>query len=174
MPRRSRRRQALPVNLSTTDLDEQCHPGWEPFRKNCQHLGNTFHSDGTTYSNGIGTHAASQIVYTLNGQYSTFTPDIGIDAEEDGKGQGSSHFQVIGDGNVLFDSGVLTGSSPVDHINISIVGVQTLTLMANKAIANNIDYDHADWAGAVLWKLATAPWRRRTSWRLPLGVGRSS
>ena len=73
---------------------------------------------GTTYAKGIGTHAASTITYNLAGQYETFTSDIGIDDEVNGLG--SVDFQIIGDGKVLFDSGTITGSSPVVHVNISV------------------------------------------------------
>ena len=112
--------------------------------------GNTLTLRGTTYANGIGTHAASTIVYNLAGAYTNFLSDVGIDDEEIGKGTGSVDFQVIGDGKVLFDSGVLTNGSPVVSINVSVTGVNTLTLVATNGIANNIDYDHADWANAQL------------------------
>jgi hypothetical protein len=57
---------------------------------------------------------------------------------------------VIGDGKVLFDSAVLTNSSQIVSINANVTGVQTLTLVATNGVPNNIDYDHADWAGARL------------------------
>jgi len=63
---------------------------------------------------------------------------------------GSVVFQVIADGKVIFDSGVITSGSSTMSINVSVVGVQNLTLVATNAIAGNIDYDHADWAGAQL------------------------
>ena len=59
-----------------------------------------------------------QIVYNLAGAYNTFVSDVGIDDEEDGKGIGSVDFQVIGDGKVLFDSGILTNSSPTVHVAV--------------------------------------------------------
>jgi alpha-galactosidase len=74
---------------------------------------------------------------------------VGIDQEEDGKGNGYVDFQVLGDGVVLYDSGVLTNDQ-VGHIDINVTGVQNLELIATNGIANNIDYDHADWAGAEL------------------------
>ena len=70
---------------------------------------------------------------------------------------GSVDFQVVGDGNVLFDSGILTNTSPVVSISVSVVGVKTLTLIVNNAIPNNIDYDHADWAVAQLLSAPKAP-----------------
>ncbi len=112
--------------------------------------GNVITLRGATYAKGIGTHAVSNIVYKLNGQYNTFVSDVGVDDEENGKGIGSVDFQVIGDGVVLFDSAVVTNNSAIVHISISVAGVQQLTLVANNGVANSIDYDHADWAGAYL------------------------
>ena len=43
------------------------------------------------------------------------------------------------------------------NINISVAGVQQLTLIATNGIAGNIDYDHADWAGAALLGVPAAP-----------------
>ena len=51
---------------------------------------------------------------------------------------------------------MLTNSSPVVHINISMTGVQQLTLLATNGVSGSIDYDHADWAGAELLSVATA------------------
>ena len=37
--------------------------------------------DGKKYEKGIGTHANSEIVYKLDGKYSRFLSDIGVDDE---------------------------------------------------------------------------------------------
>ena len=124
--------------------------GYGTIQKNLSIGGNTISLRGTTYTTGIGTHAVSTIVYNLGGAYTNFISDVGIDDEEVGKGTGSVDFQVIGDGKVLFDSGILTNSSPVVSINVSVVGVQTLTLQATNGVAGSIDYDHSDWAGTAL------------------------
>ncbi len=77
-----------------------------------------------------------------------FTSDIGIDDEVDG--QGSVIFQVLGDGKTLYTSGTLTGSSPIANVNVSVAGVQQLQLVVKTATPGDIDFDHSDWAGAVL------------------------
>jgi hypothetical protein len=123
--------------------------GWGPVEKNLSVLGNPITLDGTVYPTGIGSNAASTVTYNLAGAYTTFTSAVGIDQEEDVKGSGYVDFQVIGDGKVLYDSGVLTNDQ-VGQVNVSVAGVQTLELVAKNGIANNIDYDHADWAGATL------------------------
>jgi hypothetical protein len=131
--------------------------GYGTVQTNSTVSGNTITLRGVTYASGIGTHALSSIVYNLNGAYTNFISDVGVDDEENGKGIGSVDFQVIGDGKVLFDSGVLTNQSPIVSINVNVTGVQTLTLQATNAIANSIDYDHADWAGAKLVAAVASP-----------------
>ena len=123
--------------------------GYSSPQQNLSILDNTLTLNGVSYPTGIGTHAASTIIYNLAGQYTTFTTDVGIDQEEDNKGVGEVDFKVIGDGKTLYDSGILTNDQ-VGHISISVAGVQQLQLVATNGITNNIDYDHADWAGATL------------------------
>lgn len=122
--------------------------GWGTIQENLSIKGNPLTLRGTVYSTGVGTHAPSTIVYNIGGNYKTFVADIGIDDETDG--QGAADFQVYGDGKLLYDSGVLTGTSPVVPIAVNITGVQQLTLVVNPGVAGTIDYDHADWAGAEL------------------------
>jgi hypothetical protein len=64
---------------------------------------------------------------------------------------------VIGDGKVLFDSGVLHNGGAATHVSVSVAGVTTLTLLATNGVPNDISYDHADWAGATLTSTPTIP-----------------
>ena len=123
--------------------------GWGTVQANTSVAGNPITVAGTVYASGVGTHAASTITYNLAGAYTTFNSTVGIDQEEDGKGSAYVHFQVYGDGVLLFDSGVLTNDQAA-HLAVSVAGVKTLTLVATNGIAGNIDYDHADWANAQL------------------------
>ena len=76
--------------------------------------------------------------------------------DEGAAGSGSVIFKVLGDGVVLYTSGTLT-KGQVAKINVSIAGVKTLTLVANSAVAGNIDYCHADWANAAVYGTPSAP-----------------
>jgi nitrous oxidase accessory protein NosD len=129
--------------------------GYATIQKNLSILGNPLTLNGKVYSSGIGTHAVSNIVYNLAGQYTTFESYVGVDDEENGKGVGSVDFQVIGDGKVLFDSGVLHNGGTAVYIDVSVAGVKQLTLSATNGVAGSIDYDHADWAGAELISTST-------------------
>ena len=122
--------------------------GYGTLQANASIKGNAISLRGTTYASGLGAHASSTIAYALAGRYTAFLSDVGVDDETNG--QGAVDFQVYGDGTLLYDSGVLTGTSPVAHLSVSVAGVQTLTLIASPGVAGSIDYDHADWAGARL------------------------
>ena len=123
--------------------------GYGTVTRNATVKGKTITLRGTPYATGLGVHAVSTVSYAINGAYATFTADVGVDDETGG--QGSVVFQVIGDGVTLYDSGVLTGTSPAAHPAVNVAGVTTLTLVATNGIAGSIDFDHADWAGARLW-----------------------
>jgi fibronectin type 3 domain-containing protein len=142
----------LPVSSTTTYLSDlnwtSATVGWGTIHKDASVGGNPIRIRGTTYARGIGTHAISQITYELGGQFQSFISDVGVDDET--FGQGFVEFKVVGDGKVLFDSGVLGGNSPVVHVNVSVAGVQQLQLLAINGIAANWNSDHADWAGARL------------------------
>jgi nitrous oxidase accessory protein NosD len=124
--------------------------GWGTIQKDASIAGNAITLGGATYAKGIGTHADSTITYNLAGGYKTFLSDVGVDDEVNGKGTAHVVFQVYGDGVLLFDSGTVTNGTAPISLSIDVTGVQTLTLVAKAAVAGDIDYAHADWAGARL------------------------
>jgi hypothetical protein len=147
----------LPITAVATPLSSlnwtSATTGYGTIQKNASISGNTLTLDGQTFATGIGTHASSTIVYNLAGQYTTFTATVGVDDEEDAGGTGSVIFEVIGDGNVLYTSGILHNAEPPAEINVSVAGAQTLTLIASPGVNGSINYDHSDWAGAMLYTL---------------------
>jgi hypothetical protein len=107
--------------------------------------------NGVTYPKGLGTHAASEIVYNIGGQYARFLARVGID--DDAGSQGSAVFQVFADSLKIYDSGVMTGASATKQIDVSVAGAQQLKLVVTDG-GDNIDWDHGDWANA---RLTTQP-----------------
>ncbi len=132
---------------------------WGPVEKNMSNGGqaagdgHTITLNGVTYSKGLGVNAISQIVYNLGGAYTSFLSDIGVDDEE--TKYGTVDFQVIADGVKIYDSGTMTATSATKSINVSVAGVQQLTLICTDA-GDGPDYDHGDWAGARLTSTAPA------------------
>ena len=103
---------------------------------------------GQKFEHGVGTHAISALHIDLTGKAESFAAKVGVD-DEVPAGQGSITFKVVGDGKVLFDSGVMKGGEPAKPFQVDLSGVQTLLLLVGNA-GDNVNYDHGDWAEAVI------------------------
>ncbi|WP_235610489.1 NPCBM/NEW2 domain-containing protein [Deinococcus aerius] len=102
--------------------------------------------NGKTYARGFGTHAGSELRYSLRGTGAVctrFTADIGVDDEVGNRG--SVVFQVYLDGVKAYDSGTITGASATRQVNLDIRNRQELRLVVTDA-GNGKSSDHADWA----------------------------
>jgi len=106
--------------------------------------GHPLRLDGVDYAKGLGAAAPSAIEFRLNGVCSTFTADLGIDDEVGSKG--SVIFQIWGDGQKLYDSGVRTGDAATTSVDVSVSGRDSLRLEV--VAVDSADSDHADWANA--------------------------
>ncbi|MEO7427635.1 MAG: NPCBM/NEW2 domain-containing protein [Fibrobacteria bacterium] len=100
-----------------------------------------------TYTKGLGAHAASRIVAPLNRNFDKFQADVGIDAEI--TSGGSAIFQVFGDGKKLFESPACKSGSAALPVDVSVKGVDTLTLVVTDN-GDGTSNDNADWADAKL------------------------
>jgi alpha-galactosidase len=128
--------------------------GWGPVEKDRSNNtqtggdGRVLTIDGTTFTKGLGVHAASDISFYLGRQCSSFSASVGVD-DEVASTKGSVVFQVFADGTKVADSGTLTGASAVKQLSASVSGADQLRLVVTDA-GNGIDSDHADWAGATI------------------------
>ncbi|MGW2045364.1 NPCBM/NEW2 domain-containing protein [Streptomyces sp. NPDC001858] len=102
---------------------------------------------GQVHPTGIGVASPSTVRYYVGGQCSRLAATVGIDdaVRNVGPEGGTSTFQVIGDGRVLFDSGVLTRDD-VRQADIDLTGVRVLDLVVGDAGDGGYN-DRADWAG---------------------------
>ena len=101
---------------------------------------------GKRYTKGLGTNSPSLVRYRLGKAHQTFSAEIGID---DLTGDnGSAVFQVWADGEKLFDSGVVLGTSPPRHIDVDVTGKSEIRLFVGQV--EDYGLDHADWADARL------------------------
>ncbi len=127
--------------------------GWGPVEKDLSNGeqaagdGHPITLNGVVYAKGLGTHAASDVRYTMGGTCSLFTATVGVDDEVGANG--SVVFQVFTDGTKVYDSGLLTGSSPSGTVSLNVTGKTALQLVVTNG-GDNIDFDHADWADAKL------------------------
>jgi hypothetical protein len=132
--------------------------GWGPLERDRSNGetgaadGNPLMVDGVVYAKGLGVHALSRVEIDLAGQYDRFTAVIGLDDEVGGNG--SVVFRVSADGQTLFLSPTLLGSSPAVQIDVDVRGRNRLVLQVTNA-GDNDNYDHADWADARLIRSVT-------------------
>jgi len=110
--------------------------------------GATLTIGGQTFATGIGCHSTSAIAFDLRRRAFAFSSWVGVD---DSVGNaGSVVFEVLGDGAVLYSSGLLTGSdAPVFTGRLNLRGVRELVLVVRDG-GDGSQNDLANWAGAFL------------------------
>jgi len=103
-----------------------------------------------TYATGLGTHAPSEIRFQLNGAYSTFESDIGLDASQSG-GIGTVVFEVWLDETRVYQSKVMRAEDARETVKVDVSGATLLRLVVTDGGDGN-HCDHADWADARLFR----------------------
>ncbi|GAA4558257.1 NPCBM/NEW2 domain-containing protein [Planotetraspora kaengkrachanensis] len=102
---------------------------------------------GQVYPTGLGVASPSTVRYYVGDQCRRLTATIGLDdaVRNVGPEGATSTFQVVGDGKVLFDSGVLTRDD-VRQVDVDLSGVRVLDLVVGDAGDGGYN-DRANWAG---------------------------
>ena len=137
--------------------------GWGPVEKDTSNGesaagdGHPITLNGVAYLKGLGVHANGEVDVALNGAYTRFQSDVGVDDEVGDAG--SVTFQVWADGVKLYDSGLMTGTAATKNIDVDVTGKQTLRLIVTDG-GDGFGFDHADWAGARLVPTGAAPRQR--------------
>jgi hypothetical protein len=157
----SKEKTPLKISLNKTYPDEAylsdiepktAAAGWGGIPKNDKNISNgALKIADRIYSKGIGTHAVSDIVYSLKGRYKTFTAEVGMDGYALQCKKGSVEFKVYGDEKLLWESGVMKYSNSPKPVKIDISGVDLLRLYVSDA-GDDINYDHANWGKAKIMK----------------------
>src|SRR2546427_8241741 len=97
------------VWLSSLDLTRMTS-GWSVPKADLGVAGKPISIAGKQFARGVGTHGESRLRVDVGGKASCFFAQVGVD--DSAAGQGSVEFIVIGDGKVLWRSGLLTGGKP--------------------------------------------------------------
>jgi alpha-galactosidase len=120
--------------------------GWGQPQKDCTvENKQTLSIAGRKFTKGLGTHAPSKLQINLNGQAETFHAFVGVDDETQKKG--SVEFQVYGDHEPLFKSGIIKGGDPAKEVSVKLDGVKYLTLIVTSG-PDGYYHDHSNWADA--------------------------
>jgi uncharacterized protein (DUF1800 family) len=110
--------------------------------------------NGRKFNRGLGVHAPSEITYDLGKNFQRFVADTGIDDETEANG--SVVFQVFGDERLLFETTQMTGGMTARRADLNVTGVTLLKLVVLDAGDGN-SLDHADWAGARVYRAGDTP-----------------
>ena len=102
---------------------------------------------GHEFKKGLGTHAPSEIVYRICGNYSKFSAWIGVDDFAIPYNEASVQFEVWGDGTLLYQSKIMRANDSALLVNVAIRGINELKLVVNDA-GDGQAWDHANWAEA--------------------------
>jgi hypothetical protein len=131
--------------------------GWGPIEYD-QSNGSTSPNDGTTitingrsYPKGLGVHAPSEITYGLSGDKLLFRSSIGVDDEVDSGPcvVGSVQFMIYLDGQLSYQSPVMSQEDDAINVEIDITGKSQLKLVVTDG-GDDETCDHADWANVRL------------------------
>ena len=104
------------------------------------------------YATGVGHHANGTIKLSLEGDYSNFDAEVGVQAQPGGGG--SVRFLVRVDDAIRFDSGVMHQSDQARACHIPLGDARELTLETQDG-GDGITNDVADWAEARLTRVST-------------------
>jgi hypothetical protein len=108
--------------------------------------GTTLTLNGTTYTKGLGAHAASDVRYAVASSCNRFRASIGVDDEVGS--QGSVTFEVYAGTTKIYDSGLMTGATATKAVDVAIpAGTSEVRLVITNG-GDNVYFDHADWADA--------------------------
>jgi hypothetical protein len=121
--------------------------GWGELKKNRSVWDKDLMVGGVHFRRGLGTHAASEIVYSLDGKYRLFQAWAGPDTATNG----SMGFAVIVDGQKRWESGRMVRGDAPKRVEVDLTNAKELRLVVDDG-GDNIMGDHADWAEARLLK----------------------
>jgi hypothetical protein len=125
---------------------ESGEPLW-PVRQDRAVGGGPLSMAGQVFSKGLGVHSFTELTFDIGGAYETFVATIGLDDAV--RPRGHVVFRILGDDQVLFDSGAVTGQDEPREIKVDVSAVGVLKLVVD--YGDGLDLaDHADWGNARL------------------------
>lgn len=154
------------LEIQLSDLDPTGYTvGWGDLYRNASYDNTplTFLVDGEErdFGHGLFAHAPSTIYLNDIRDYGfeQFEAWVGIGdtARVNGK-RALVVFRVVGDGEVLWESGEMSESSEAEHVSVDVSGVSVLELVAEAVDRSSAPNNHAIWADATLSKEEATPW----------------
>ena len=135
------------LNLNELDISKM-QSGWRVARADSSVTGGVLSVGGTRFETGIGTHAVSTFLIRLDKKAGKFTGFAGVD-DGSGSSNGFVEFYIVGDKNVLWESGKMKKGDPAKAIEIDLRGIEKLGFLVTDG-NDGRNNDHADWADPVI------------------------
>jgi len=103
-----------------------------------------------TFKHGLGTHARSDLHVRLFKAAERFKAAVGVDASAGKKADKARiEFRVLGDGKVLWTSGLMRRDDAARRVDVPLAGVEVLSLEVTDG-GDGKTGDYAAWADAVI------------------------
>ena len=121
--------------------------GFGPVEVNENYYGGPLSIHGTVYPHGLWVNSVATLYYYLGGNCTNFSTDLGLDDSD--KGTGAVDYQIYADGQQVYDSGVVTNSTPTIHASVNVSGAKVLELYVGEG-NGTINYGNADFGDPQL------------------------
>lgn len=121
--------------------------GYGPIGINKNYYGGPLTIHGVVYPNGLWVNSVATLYYYLGGNCTQFTASLGLDDSD--KGTGAVDYQFSTDGTQVYDSGVVTNSTPTVQATVNVTGAQVLELHVAEG-NGTINYGNADFGSPQL------------------------
>ncbi len=108
----------------------------------------------TVYERGLGHHASGEMRLNLEGQYHSFSAEVGVQWQ--GGNRGSVVFQIWVDGEKRFDSGLRSDGDPALAVEIDLTDAREMRLVALDG-GDGVSCDMANWVNARLLRDGRLP-----------------
>ncbi|GEM_PF-103518 len=162
-PSAAHAQQRREIPLTEIELDG-ASTGWGSIGKNVSADGKPMSIGGRKFEKGLGVHARSEMFFQLDGGEARFSAMVGVDDAP--SKTGTVVFQVVADGEKLFDSGPMKKGDAAQRVDVDLSGAKIVELRVTDA-GDGIDSDHANWAEAVFSVAGEAP-RSHPRWVMTL------
>lgn len=120
--------------------------------------------NGKLYPKGLGLHAndpPATATYRLSKSASVFRATVAYNDDNDGKVSGPCHFEVYGDGKLLWKSKAITSRNQFDECLVDVTGVESLELRVS---LSGLGFGaHAVWLDPILVGPEAAAIRRASA-----------
>jgi alpha-galactosidase len=121
--------------------------GFGPVEINENYYGGPLSIHGVVYPNGLWVNSVATLYYYLGGNCTQFTADLGLDDSD--KGTGAVVYEFSTDGTQVYNSGVVTNTTPTVQATVNVTGAQVLELYVGEG-NGTINYGNADFGDPQL------------------------